>query len=147
MAKILSVKLVSIPEVIVVNDDNNDFTVLIDIEFHDIDLQLKMEYCLHLFAYEVHGELDAPLIISNWDESKVVPISKDRKDEYLGKEIKMITARSKKELFEVPMSLKLGKLTNRSSHFSKKTEVFATLAPAIGRASKWSLPFESKIEF
>ena len=147
MAKILSVELVSLPEVIVVNDDNNDFTILVDIEFHDIDLHLKMEYCLHLFVYEVHGELDAPLIISNWDESKVLPITKDRRDEYLGRETKMITAKSKNELFKIDMSLKLGQLTKRSSHFSKKTEVFATLAPAIGRASKWSLPFESSIEF
>lgn len=147
MAKILSVKFVSIPEVIVVNDNNNDFTILVAIEFHDIDLQLKMEYCLHLFVYEIHGELDAPLMVSNWDESKVIPISKDRKDEYLGKKTKLITVTSKNEVFEVPMTLKLGKLTNRSSHFLKKTAIFATLAPAIGRASKWSLPFESRIEF
>ncbi|MGJ8744388.1 hypothetical protein [Polaribacter sp.] len=147
MAKILSVKLVSIPEVIIVNDSNNDFTIDAKIEFHELDLQLKMEYCLHLFVYEVHGQLDAPLIVSNWDESRVVSISQDRKDEYLGRETKMIVATLKKQSYEIPMSLNLGKLTNRSSHFSKKIEVFATMTPAIGRASKWSLPFESKIVF
>ena len=147
MAKILSVKLVSIPEVIIVNDSNNDFTIDTEIEFHDLDLQLKMEYCLHLFVYEVHGQLDAPLIVSNWDESRVVSISQDRKDEYLGRETKKIVATLKKQTYEIPMSLNLGKLTNRSSHFSKKIEVFATMTPAVGRASKWSLPFESEIVF
>ncbi len=45
------------------------------------------------------------------------------------------------------MRLKLGKLSQMSSHYAKKLEVFATMAPAVGRASKWSSPFESRIEF
>ena len=80
MAKILSVSLLSIPDVIVVNDNLNDFTVVTEIEFHDLDIQFNMEYCLHLFVYDIHGDADAPLIIPNWDESKVFPIIIDRKD-------------------------------------------------------------------
>ena len=81
MAKILSVKLLSIPEVIIVNDNHNDFTVVVEVEFHNLDIQLKMEYCLHLFLYDIHGVVDAPLVLPNWDESKVLSISSDRQDE------------------------------------------------------------------
>ena len=38
MAKILSVGLLSIPEVIIINDNHNDFTVVTEIEFHDLDI-------------------------------------------------------------------------------------------------------------
>ena len=147
MAKILSVSLLSIPEVIVVNDNHNDFTVVVEVEFHNLDIQLKMEYCLHLFLYDVHGVVDAPLVLPNWDESKVLSISVERQDEYLGSATKKILVTKKNENLTIPMRLKLGKLSQRSSHYSKKLEVFATIAPAIGRASKWSLPFEARIEF
>ena len=63
MAKILSVKLLSIPEVIIVNDNENDFTVVVEVEFHNLDIQLQMEYCLHLFLYDVRGLVDAPLVL------------------------------------------------------------------------------------
>jgi hypothetical protein len=147
MSKILSVSLLSIPEVIVVNDDVNDLTVVVELEFHDLDISLQMEYYLHVFVYDIHGEVDAPLILSNWDESKVVPISLDRKDEYLGVSSQKISAVKKNETIKLPMQLKLGKMSKLSSHFAKKLEVFATITPAIGRASKWSKPFESRIEF
>ncbi|MGC1204266.1 MAG: hypothetical protein WA839_05185 [Flavobacteriaceae bacterium] len=147
MAKILSVSLLSIPEVIVFNDNDNDFTVIVEVEFHDLDIQLNMEYCLHLFLYDIHGTVDAPLVLPNWDESKVLSISLDRKDEYLGSATKKIHAKEKHETLKIPMRLKLGKQTHMTSYYSKKLEVFATIAPAIGRASKWSLPFESRIEF
>lgn len=147
MAKITSVSLLSIPEVIVVNDNDYDFTVVVDIEFHNLDIQLNMEYCLHLFVYVIHGDVDVPLVLPNWDESKVLSISLDRKDDYLGSATKTILAQNKKETLTIPMRLKLGKQTLSKSHYSKKLEVFSTMAPAIGRASKWSLPFESRIEF
>tara|TARA_R110002096_G_scaffold56623_3_gene144425 strand:- start:151 stop:594 length:444 start_codon:yes stop_codon:yes gene_type:complete len=147
MAKILSVGLLSIPEVIIINDNHNDFTVVTEIEFHDLDIQFKMEYCLHLFVYDIHGEVDAPLVIPNWDESKVFPIVTDRKDEYLGFQVEYISALNKIETIKTSMRLQLGRLDDTSSHYSKKLEVFATIEPAIGRASKWSEPFESKIEF
>lgn len=147
MAKILNVSLLSIPEVIIINDNHNDFTVIIEVEFHDLDIKLEMEYCLHLFVYDIHGDVDAPLVLPNWDESKVLSIALDRKDEYLGSATRKIFAEKKQTTLTVPMHLKLGKLSSISSHYSKKLEVFATIAPAIGRASKWSEPFESLIEF
>lgn len=147
MSKILSVSLLSIPEVIVVNDNDNDITAVVEIEFHDLDISLQMEYYLHVFVYDIHGEVDAPLVLPNWDESKVVSISSDRKDEYLGFTSQKIKVVQKRESLQLPMCLKLGKLSKMSSHFSKKLEVFATITPAIGRASKWSEPFESKIVF
>lgn len=147
MAKIVSVDLLSIPDVIVVNDNVNDLTVVVEIEFHDLDISLNMEYFLHVFLYDIHGEVDAPLVLPNWDESKILSISNDRKDEYLGVTSHKILAVRNNERMQLPMRLKLGKLSNLSSRFSKKLEVFATITPAIGRASKWSEPFESKIEF
>tara|TARA_R110001592_G_scaffold81738_4_gene242516 strand:+ start:3443 stop:3886 length:444 start_codon:yes stop_codon:yes gene_type:complete len=146
MSKILSASILSVPEVIIVNDNINDLTVVVEIEFHDLDLTLKMEYYLHVFVYDIHGEVDAPLILPNWDESKLVPISLDRKDEYLGVSSQKVLAINKRETIQLPMQLKLGKLTKLSSHFTKKLEVFATMTPAIGQASKWSEPFESRIE-
>lgn len=143
MAKILDVSLLSIPEVVIVNDGKNDFSVVVEVEFHDLDIQLNMEYCLHLFVYDIRGNVDAPLVMPNWDESHVLSISLDSKDEYLGSETRKITAKEKRSKLTVPMSLQLGKYT---SNYSKKLEVFATIAPAVGRASKWSLPFETRIE-
>ncbi|WP_452225541.1 hypothetical protein [Lacinutrix chionoecetis] len=147
MSKIISVALEFIPEIIIVNDNDNDFTVNVEIEFHPLDIQLKMEYCLHLFVYDIHGEVDAPLVLPNWDESEVLSISLDRKDEYLGFATKKLFAEKKEIMLSVPMRLKLGKLSHTSSHFSKKLKVFATIAPAVGRASKWSEPFESRIAY
>lgn len=149
MAKILSVHLKSIPEVIVVNDNDNDFTVQIAIEFHHLDIALQMEYVLHVFVYDIHGNVDAPLVVPNWDESRVIPIPEGAfsSDELIGKSSKKLSASKKVETLEIPMRLKLGKLSERSSRTSKKFEVFATMTPAIGSASKWSKPFESRIEF
>ncbi|PIE49624.1 MAG: hypothetical protein CSA39_01640 [Flavobacteriales bacterium] len=148
MAKIVNVNLVSVPEVIFVNDDDNDFTVNVDIAFHALDISLQMEYVLHVFVYDIHDEVDAPLVVPNWDESHVLPISTSHgRDEYLGKSSTKIVALKKEKSVQVPMSLKLGKLSDRSSRTSKKLEVFATLTPVIGRASKWSAPFESQIVF
>lgn len=146
MAKILSVELISIPEVVVVNDNENDFSVEVEVEFHELDIELKMEYCLHLFVYDIRGDVDAPLVLPNWDESQVLSIAMGSKDEYLGSETKKVTAENKNISLTVPMSLRLGRLSNFSSYYSKKLEVFATIAPAVGRASKWSLPFETRIE-
>lgn len=148
MAKLVNVSLQSIPEVIVVSDNDNDFTVQVDIEFHDLDISLEMEYVLHIFVYDIHGEVDAPLVLPNWDESKVLPISmSNRHDEFMGKASVKVNASKKTDQLNIAMRLKLGKLSERSSRTSKKLEVFATLTPAIGRSSKWSLPFQSQIVF
>ncbi|MFD2916500.1 hypothetical protein [Psychroserpens luteus] len=147
MAKILNVSLQSIPEVIIINDDDNDLTILTEVEFHDLDIKLKMEYYLHLFVYDIHGDVDAPLVIPNWDDVEVLSIALDRKDDYLGVANVSVTADKKRVSIKTAMRLKLGKQSNTSSHFSKKLKVFATIAPAIGRSSKWSLPFESQIEY
>ncbi|WP_027395092.1 hypothetical protein [Aquimarina latercula] len=145
MAKIKSVELKSIPETINVGDNVNDITVLTTIEFHPLDIKLEMEYCLHIFVYDILGEVDAPMILPNWDESKVVSISLDRKDIFLGEETCILTAEQKETTITTPMALTLGKLDNGSSYHTRKLEVFATVAPAIGRASKWSAPFKTQI--
>lgn len=148
MAKIKSVSIESIPKVIIVNDDINDFTVLVEVQFHAIDISLQMEYVLHVFLYDIHGEIDAPLVVSNWDESHVMPISTSYgHDEYMGKSSIRLIATKQDSSYEIPMKLKLGKLSERSSRISKKLEVFATMTPAIGRASKWSPSFNSEIVF
>jgi hypothetical protein len=148
MAKIKSVGLQSIPEVIFVNDKDNVFTVNVEIEYHELDISLQMEYILHAFVYDIHGDVDAPLVLPNWDESQVLPISTSHgHDEYMGKSSVKIIASRKEDCLEIPMQLKLGKLSERSSRTSKRLKVFATLTPSVGIACKWSDPFKSKIVF
>ena len=146
MAKIQSVSLQSIPEIINVSDNENDITVVTEIEFHKLDIKLEMEYCLHLFVYDIHGDVDAPLVIPNWDESRVLPIVTDRKDILLGEVMEHFSATNNVLTINTKMALKLGKLDSNKNYFSRKFEVFATITPAIGRASKWSQPFTSQIE-
>ncbi|GGG48960.1 hypothetical protein [Bizionia arctica] len=43
----------------------NDIPVITKIQFHDLDIQNNMEYCLHLFVYNVYGIVNPPLIITN----------------------------------------------------------------------------------
>ena len=147
MAKIQSVNLLSIPDVIHVGDNENDITIVTKIEFHKLDIALKMEYSLHLLVYDVNGELDTPFVLPNWDESKIMPISLDRKDDFLGEVVVLITAIQKETTVETPIALHLGKVNHNYSHTSRKLEAFATMAPAIGRASKWSEPFTSEIVY
>lgn len=52
-----------------------------------------MEYCLYVFVHDSHGEFDAPLVISNWDESDVLTIALDRKDDFLGRAITVFSAK------------------------------------------------------
>ena len=146
MAKISSVRFKSIPEIINVGDDINDISILIDIEFHALDISNKMEYLLHLFVYDVHGDIDIPVIISNWDDSTVLGVSQDgRNDDFLGKETVFVKANSSKKSLELPMALRLGQLAYYNSPVSRKFEVFATLIPAVSRVSKWSEPIEAQL--
>ena len=145
MCKILAVELLEIPDEIHLGDNKTDFTVVTKIEFHPIDLEAKMEYCLHLFVYDIHGSLDAPLIIPNWDESTVRSITEDRKDVFLGKEMVMLRATDKNVTIKTEMVLKLGDFGKSSPIYARKLEVFATIAPVVGRASKWSKVFVTDI--
>ena len=147
MAKILLVDLQSVPEAIIVSDNANDITVETTIQFHALDIEQKMEYCLHLFVYDVHGQEDPPLILPNWDESSIISIATERKDDFLGKATIMLKANEPEVTIKTPMALHLGKLLYGSTYFTRKLEVFATVAPVVGRASKWSKPFETKIEY
>ena len=147
MAKILSVKLLNIPKYINVGDNINDITVVTKIQFHELDMKLEMPYCLHIFVYDIHGDLDAPLVIPNWDESIVVPIALDRKDDFLGQKAEIIKATKKEITIETPIALKLGKINRDYSPHTRKLEVFATMAPVVGRASKYSEPFTSNIDY
>jgi hypothetical protein len=147
MAKIISVGLLSIPDVINVGDNISDITVVTKIEFHDIDIKLQMEYCLHIFVYDIHGEMDTPLVVANWDETKVFPISASRKDVFLGEKKELLTANEKNIEILSPIALHLGKFNKQDHYVSRKIEAFATLTPAIGRASKWSEPFTAQIVY
>lgn len=147
MAKILLVDLQSVPEVINVSDNVNDLTVETTIQFHQLDIDQKMEYCLHLFVYDIHGTVDVPVVLANWDESSVISVSKDRNDDFLGKAVVMLKADKPEVIIKTPLSLHLGKLNRERSYFTRKLEVFATVAPVVGRASKWSRPFETQIAY
>ncbi|NNL09157.1 MAG: hypothetical protein HKP38_08050, partial [Croceitalea sp.] len=116
MAKITSVELLKVPKHINVGDEISDITVLTSIRFHPMDLKLQMEYCLHVFVYDIHGDMDAPLIIPNWDESDVLPICMGRKDDFLGKVVTFFDAKKKEVVIENPMALKLGKFNRELSY-------------------------------
>ncbi|MDO7173584.1 hypothetical protein [Mariniflexile sp. AS56] len=146
MAKIKSVSLKSIPESIHVGDNVSDITILTNLEFHPLDISLQMEYMLYLFVYDVHGKPDVPIILSNWDDSVFMGMQLDGKDDLLGRKVVSIVANSN-PLIETPIALKLGNLNDSHSCYKRKLEVFATLIPAIGKASKWSEPFEASIVF
>ena len=147
MAKIASVTLESVPKEIHVNDSISDFTVLTKIEFHDLDIQIGMEYCLHIFVYDIHGSVDIPVIIANWDETNIMRIPTDRIDDFLGKNTVIVKAESKEMIVKTPMEIKLGNQSRTSSSYKRKLDVFVSLIPAIERASKWSEPFEAKLIF
>ncbi|ADV50084.1 hypothetical protein Celal_2803 [Cellulophaga algicola DSM 14237] len=145
MAKIISVNLTSIPECINVSDNISDITVETKIEFHPLDISLGMEYCLHVYIYDIHGDLDTPFVLPNWDESDVNPISLGRKDDYLGGKKTIITATPEIMIFKTPIALHLGHVNRDTNYISRKLKAFTTITPAISSASKWSEPFTSQI--
>jgi len=149
MAKIIAIQLESIPETINVGDDITDIIINTQIEFHKLDISIQMEYMLYLFVYDVHGNIDVPVIIGNWDESEVMGVSQfqDRKDHLLGQAMLKLKAKKIHVKNQTPIALELGKLKAGASYSSRKLEVFATLIPANGRASKWSEPFEVDLIF
>lgn len=152
MAKIIEVKIDRIPEFIEVDDDKTDEVLVhTKIEFHPLDIETNMEYILHLFVYDVHGAKDVPVLISNWDDTKILRVARDdRKDDFLCKESVLIRSSEIKErnvTIKTPMILKLGKLQENTSVYTRKFEVFATMIPAVDRVSNWSKPFESQLVF
>jgi flagellar motor component MotA len=153
MAKISNVRVKDIPEYVDVSKNKtNILTVITEITFHPLDVKLEMEYQLYLFVYDIHGEKeDIPILISNWDDSKMERISKQKQeDDFISKGsflIKSIDNNNNQLVVEKQMTLRLGKMTETTSVFSRNFEVFATLIPAINRASARSTVFESKLIF
>lgn len=147
MAKIISVTLDSIPDEIIVSDSLSDITVITKIEFHPLDVQLGMEYSLHLFVYDINGKIDIPIIVNNWDQTGVLGVSIDHKDDFLGTTQKFIKAEERVLEITCDLSLRLGKLGISTSYYGRDLNVFATIVPAIARASKWGVPFTSNIVF
>ncbi|MCM4152935.1 hypothetical protein DHD05_15190 [Arenibacter sp. N53] len=147
MAKILNVDMLAIPNVINVGDDVNDITVVTRVKFHPLDIKLEMPYCLHLFVYDIHGHVDVPLVLPNWDESQVLAVAMDRKDDFLGKEVVMLTASEEEIIVETPMALQLGQFNREMSYTSRKIKVFATMAPIVGRASRYSELFSARLSY
>jgi hypothetical protein len=146
MAKIKSVELLSIPEEIHLGDDLIDITVITHIEMHPLDIKLQMPYLLHLFVYDVRGDMDVPLMISNWDNMEVFAYDHDgRLDDFLGTEAVSLVAKDAGKKIITPMALKLGNIAKGSTYFNRNLKVFATLVPAISRASLWSEPFVTKL--
>ena len=128
------------------NTHRNEISVLTVIDFHDIDISLNMEYILHLFVYDVNGNKDIPVIISNWDDTKIIEVSKNnKKDDFLGKKHLLIKTENleKKSLDIVTnVGLNIGAVTPQSPLSKRTLEVFATLIPAVDRVSKWSENFK-----
>lgn len=142
MAKIKKIEVNTTTE----SGNNNEVSVLTKIMFHELDIKFQMEYILHLFVYDVNGNNDIPILISNWDDTKIIQGSKnDKKDSFLGKKHLLIKTENlnKKTLsLSTTIVLRLGKVTNHTTIHKRNLEVFATLIPAIDSVSKWSKSFE-----
>ena len=108
-----------------------------------------MEYCVHLLVYDVHGDVDTPFVLPNWDESQVIPISMSSKDEFLGEDTVFVRANEENKTVTIrtKLALKLGKVNTMINHTTRKLEAFATMAPAIGRSSRWSKPIVAQIMY
>lgn len=147
MAKLISVELLEVPDEITVGDNDIDITVITTIDFHKIDVACNMEYCLHLFVYDVRGKKDPPLMMANWDESYMVSLETayDKVDDFLGKTSVIVKAEGKEKIIKTPMSLKLGSFNKNNTYITRKLSVFATAEPAIGRVSKWSKPYKTEV--
>ena len=148
MAKIVHVNLINVPETIIVGDDKSDLTVEVNIAFHDIDVKLEMEYMLYILVYDVHGKIDIPVLLTNWDESTILPIAfDDSRDDFLGSYKTNIIATKNSVNFRKDIILKLGKFNTLKAHHTKKLDVLAFLVPAIARASRWSKLYTANLEF
>ena len=116
--------------------------VLTNIEFHPLDLKLQMEYILHLFIYEKQEQKSIPVLISNWDDTKIIEVAKDdKKNEFLGKKHLLIkTEQLQNTTFALATSVQLKprNTANVTPTNPKELEVFATLIPAVDSVSKWS---------
>ncbi|RKS53090.1 hypothetical protein BC962_1336 [Gillisia mitskevichiae] len=145
MAKILSVKPSEFPEIIEVGTDSSIIPVHTKIEFHAVDLRLEMEYMLYLYAYDIRGKEDIPIILNNWDESTISAIPQETEDDMLGKISIHIIATSRIQSIDSKLKLKLG-ILNKNKHYERRhLKIFAELIPAVGVASKWSDAFEAGV--
>lgn len=86
MAKILKVEVRGLPKEIHIGNQDTAIEVFVEIQFHQLDIKYDMEYCLHLFVYDIREQIDPPIIISNWDESYIISVTTalDRKDDFIG---------------------------------------------------------------
>jgi len=146
MAKILEVSVSKFPEIIEVGLEATIISVHVEIEFHPIDHRLHMEYVLYLYAYDIRGKIDIPVLLNNWDESNISYIPQETEDDLLGKTSNHIVVKSKLQSVDSELKLKLGVL-HRNKHYERRhLKIFAELIPAIGLASKWSDTLELELE-
>lgn len=147
MAKIKSITLESIPEVIFIGDNDISIEIVVEIDFHHLDVEHKMEYMLHLYLFDIRGRMDAPIFIPNWDDCVVIPLLKkhDIRDYFLAKESKSVNAGKDSITLPIEMVLHSGNIKRRSPITSSNPAAFATLVPAISVASKWSKSFEVQV--
>ena len=145
MAKILKVKASKFPEIIEVGEDSTIIPVHTEIEFHDIDLRLNMDYVLYLYAYDIRGKIDIPILLNNWDDSSISYIPQETEDDVLGKICEHISANKKVQTVNSKLKLKLGILDNNKHYDHRHLKIFAELIPAVGVASKWSEAFEAGV--
>ncbi len=145
MAKILAVNPSKFPEIIEVGIDSTRISVHIKIEFHAIDLRLNMDYMLYLYAYDIRGKKDIPVLLNNWDESNISAIPQETEDDVLGKVSVPISAKTEIQTIDSELNLKLGVLHKNKHYERRHLRIFAELIPAVGVASKWSEAFEAGV--
>ena len=132
MAKITSIKLSS-PELNkLVNTDLKRIHLLTCLEFHPLDIQMEMEYQLHLFLFDSDAPLSKLKFLMNWDEADFFETSFSKAGIIEHVRVKVSACHAKTSLERiVTLSKKDGLPLNG-------IRVFGTLVPVISRATTWS---------
>ena len=103
------------------------------ISFHQLDLQLHMEYKLHVLFFAASGQSEMPLLFHNWDQSGFVISTHESNSEVVGQ--CWFTLKASKEPVTIKKSLSEDDL---ETSFIQGIKAFGSLVPAVGKAVKWS---------
>ncbi|PCJ92714.1 MAG: hypothetical protein COA50_15540 [Flavobacteriaceae bacterium] len=133
MAKVNSIKLLNISESNASNTVYMTYGAEVQLEFHPIDIQLHMEYKLHLFLFDLKCNINFHALYPNWDQSDMVLKSRDSKKGLLGHFIFPLKAIEPSFVLEESLLVEMDK-----SILPTSAKLLAAMVPAVSYAAKWS---------
>ncbi|MEE9362857.1 MAG: hypothetical protein V3U92_09705 [Cellulophaga sp.] len=147
MTEIKSVKLFTIQENVHESEDSMDVQVQVVVKFHLLDIQMKMHYRMHLFIFNMHGRVEAPVFCPNWDQGTIYLDSKVANKNMLGHFVYPVKALKSSVIIEENMTIELNENFASKSFSPKYTKAFASLIPVTAYASKWSNEYHFDVLF